>query len=59
VNDLAGISHDERTMQRSAMVINDALLQLEGDLESWERHELLDTITMHAGALRVAADRSR
>jgi hypothetical protein len=54
VNDVAAIP-DSRTFARSLAVITDAVAQLDGPLQPWERDELLDTIAMHAGFVRLAA----
>lgn len=48
------LSPDALRLLRSAELITDAATALNHGADGWERDELLDTIEMHAGALRTA-----
>lgn len=54
VTDRIVLSPDALRLLRSAEVITEAANRLNGDVAGWERDELLDTIEMHAGAVKVA-----
>lgn len=52
--DPIALSPDALRLLRSAEVITESAEQLNRGVDGWERDELLDTIEMHAGAVKEA-----
>jgi hypothetical protein len=54
VSDRIVLSPDALRLLHSAEVITDAATRVTRGVDGWELDELLDTIEMHAGAVKVA-----